>query len=207
MPMGGGNERFTRPGGGDAPRSEPFDSGQRRTHIESKDVQMKLRSAGVVGALMCLAGCGHSAQEVAPPPEATRQATPHPAVQHGAHQGSLTAHERTLATKIAKRQQREVIGTLIGAIAFATHGTPFDPGSACDLDERLLNVRLVWKADANFVHASMPNSLPDGPRKGALITVDPTNGHVCETGAQYREVGADDNETLLYGQWPDPADG
>lgn len=163
---------------------------------------MRLRSAGVVGVLMCLAGCGNSA-----PPEVTRQTTPHPAVQQRAHQGSLTAQERTLATKIAKRQQREVIGTFIGATAFATHGTPFGPGSACDLAKSLLNVRLVWKADANFVHSHMPNSPPDGPRKGALITVDPTNGHVCVTGAQYREVGADDNETLLYGEWPGPADG
>jgi hypothetical protein len=141
------------------------------------------------------------------PPEATRQSTPHPAVQQSAHQGSLTAHDRTLATKIAKRQQRGVIGTFIGATAFATHGTPFDPGSACDLDERLLNVRLVWKADANFVHSHMPNSPPDSPRKDLLITVVPTNGHVCETAAQYRGVGAKANETLLYGKWPDPPDG
>jgi hypothetical protein len=155
---------------------------------------------------MCLAGCGQSAQEIAPSPEATRQTSTHPYVQHDVHQGSLTAHERTLATEIAKRQQRKVTGTFIGATAFATQGTPFDPGSACDLDQPFINIRLVWKADANFVHSHMPNSPPDGPRKDLLITVDPTSGHVCETRAGYRNVGAGHNETLLYGQWPNPAD-
>lgn len=48
---------------------------------------------------------------------------------------------------------------------------------------------------------------PDGPRKSLLTVVDPMSGHVCETAAQYREVGVDDNETLLDGDWPDPADG
>jgi hypothetical protein len=154
-----------------------------------------------------VSGCSSTEATSAPPPEATRQATAHLGVQHAPRQGSLTAHERWLATTTARRQQRKVIGTFIGATAFATHGTPFDPGSACDLNERLLNVRLVWKADANFVHDPGPNPLPDGPRKSLLIVVDPMNGHVCETAAQYREVGADDDETLLYGDWPDPADG
>jgi hypothetical protein len=154
-----------------------------------------------------VAGCSATEATTAPPPEATRLATADRGVQHGLQQGSLTARERSLATVIARRQQRKVIGTFIGATAFSSPGTPFAPGSACDLDERLLNVRLVWKADANFVHASMPNSLPDGPRKGVLITVDPTNGHVCQTGVQYRDVGAGENETLLYGEWPDPVDG
>jgi hypothetical protein len=153
--------------------------------------------------LMCLAGCGGSAQEAAPQPMTTRQVTPHLGVQHG----SLTPHERSLAITIAKRQQRTVIGTFVGATAFATHGTPFDRGSACALDERFINIRLVWKAVANFTHGHTPNSPPDGPRKDMLLTVDPTNGHVCEAGVGYRNVGADDNETLLYGQWPDLADG
>jgi hypothetical protein len=39
----GCNERFTRPGRGYAPRSEPFDSGQRRKHIEFNDVLMKFQ--------------------------------------------------------------------------------------------------------------------------------------------------------------------
>jgi hypothetical protein len=163
----------------------------------------------VVMAVLAAAvsGCSPTEATSAPPPELTRRATAHLGVQPGPRQGSLTAHERSLATTIARGQKRKVVGTLIGATAFATRGTPFDPGSACDLDERLLNVRLVWKADANFVHVSMPNSLPDGPRKTLLMVVDPMSSHVCEMAAQYREVGADDTETLLYGDWPDPADG
>jgi hypothetical protein len=184
--------------------SEPNCPWARRSLVRTPPVLVVM--AAVLAA--AVSGCSPTEATSAPPPEATRQATAHHlGVQHGPRQGSLTAHERSLARTIARRQQRKVIGTFIGATAFASHGTPFDPGSACDLDERLLNVRLVWKADANFVHASGPNSLPDGPRKSLLIVVDPMSGHVCETAAQFREVGADDNETLLYGDWPDPADG
>lgn len=153
--------------------------------------------------LICLVGCGHRAEEAVPKPEATRQAAAHLSGQ----QGSLTTNERSLATTIAKRQQRKVIGTFVGATAFATHGTPFDRGSDCDVDKRLVNIRLVWKADANFTHSHLPNSPPDGPRKDLLMTVDPTTGHVCATGAGYRNVGAADSETLLYGRWPNPAAG
>lgn len=123
------------------------------------------------------------------------------------HRGSLTGRERSLATRLARHQQGKVVGTFIGATAFGTHGTPFDPGSACDLDKHFLNIRLVWKADANFTHSFPPGSPPDGPRKDLLITVDPSTGKVCETGAGYRNVGAAPTETLLYGDWPDPKDG
>jgi hypothetical protein len=164
---------------------------------------MQLRSAVVIGVLVSLVGCGHRAEEAGSKPEATRQATARLSVQ----QGSLTADERSLATTIAKRQQRQVSGTFVGATAFATHGTPFERGSACDVDKRLVNIRLVWKADANFTHSHLPNSPPDGPGKDLLLTVDPTTGHVCDAGAGYRNVGAVDGETSLYGQWPNPADG
>jgi hypothetical protein len=170
---------------------------------------MKVSSAGVVGMLLCLAGCGYPAQDAVPQHEETRQATPNVGAQHGSRQGpaALTGHERSLATTIAERQERQVTGTFIGATAFATQGTPFDQGSACDLDKRFINIRLVWKSDANFVHGDAPKSPPDGHRKALVLTVDPTNGHVCETGANYRNVGADESETPLFGQWPDPADG
>ena len=114
---------------------------------------------------------------------------------------------RTEATEIAKRQQRKVTGTFIGATAFFTRGTPFDRGSACDAHQRLLNIRLVWKADANFIHSHTPNSPPDGTRKELVFTVDQSARHICETGAAYRNVGSDDTETLLYGEWPSKADG
>jgi hypothetical protein len=41
--------------------------------------------------------------------------------------GSLTVAERSEATAIAKHEQRKVTGTFIGATAFITQGTPFDP--------------------------------------------------------------------------------
>lgn len=128
-----------------------------------------------------------------------------PRARRGGH--GLSRAELSLATRIAKHRQREVTGTFIGATAFATHGTPFDRGSACDTDRRYVNVRLVWKADANFVHGGVAGAPPDGPRKAALITVDAKTGHICESGAMYAHVGAAPYETLLYGQWPDPADG
>ena len=123
------------------------------------------------------------------------------------HQGTLTARERLEATAIAKRQQRKLTGTFVGATAFITHGTPFDRDSACDVDERFLDIRLVWQADANVTHSHLPNSPPDGPRKELLMTVDPTTRHTCETGARYRNVGAAETETLLYGEWPSGANG
>ena len=164
---------------------------------------MLLRSVVVIGVLTGLTGCGHRADDGA------ERTAPRPSssAQPGRHEGTLTARERSLATAIAKRRQRQVTGTFVGATAFVTRGTPFDPGSACDVDRRFLNVRLVWEADANFTHGHPPNSPPDGPRKDLLMTVDETTQHVCETGARYRNVGAAARETLLYGRWPSPADG
>ena len=165
---------------------------------------MILRAVVVVGVLTSLVGCGqraedHGALKTAPSPSATAHLD--------VYKGSLTARERTLATAIAKRQQRKVNGTFIGATAFVTQGTPFDRGSACDVDKRFLNIRLVWKADASFTHSHLPNSPPDGPRKDLLMTVEEATHHICETGAGYRRVGAGAHESLLYGQWPSPADG
>jgi hypothetical protein len=164
---------------------------------------MQRRSLVVLGVLMCLAGCSDATDEGAPMVAPDQTSLAH----HSAHRGSLTAHERSLATTIARHRQRQVTGTFVGATAYATHGTPFDPGSACDLDKRFLNIRLVWEADANFIHSFMPHSPPDGPRKDLLLTVDPATGHTCEAGAGYRDVGAAAGEALLYGAWPDPADG
>jgi len=100
-----------------------------------------------------------------------------------------------------------VTGTFVGATAFRTIGTAYDGRSACDVRRPTLTIRLVWQADADFVHSFPPNSPPDGPRKAQLITVDPVTRKVCEAGAAYRNVGAAAGETLLYGRWPDPKDG
>ena len=144
-----------------------------------------------------------TAPTTAPTTAPRRSSSAHP----GDHHGSLTAQERSLATAIAKREQSKVIGTFIGATAFVTQDTPFDRGSDCDLNKRFLNISLVWKADANFTHSHLPNSLPDGPRKDLLMTVDQRTHGLCETGAGYRNVGAAAGETLLYGHWPSKTDG
>lgn len=165
---------------------------------------MHVSAVVTLAASMCLAGCSHAAVDGGGQHDAV---TPPSLVAPLSHRGSLTASERSSATRLAKQQQGKVVGTFIGATAFATHGTPFDPGSACDVDKRFLNIRLVWKADANFTHSFPPGAPPDGPRKDLLMTVDPSNGQVCETGAGYRNVGAAPTETLLYGEWPDRQDG
>jgi len=121
--------------------------------------------------------------------------------------GSLDGADHALALRIAHEQQRKVKGTFIGATAFTSTGTPFDPQGQCDNGMAYLNVRLVWKADANFVHGGVPGGPPDGPRKALLVTADRGTGKVCEIGAMYRAVGANPGETLLYGTWPNKADG
>ena len=165
---------------------------------------MWMRLSILAGALLCLTGCtpdGGETQSTTAPSESFATADPN------GHQGSLTVPERSLATSIAKREQSKVTGTFIGATSFVTQGTPFDPGSDCDVDKAVLNIRLVWKADANFSHGGVPGGPPDGPRKDLLMVVDPTTGHICETAAGYRNVGAAADETLLYGEWPGKADG
>lgn len=167
----------------------------------------RLRPVGVVAALICLVGCGPGADEAVPTPVATTAAPHRAPARLVDHRGSLSPADRDLATGVARREERKVTGTFVGATAFATRGTPFDRDSACDVDRRFVTIRLVWESDANFVHSHAPGAPPDGPRKDLLITVDPTTGDVCETGAGYRRVGANARETLLYGEWPDPADG
>jgi hypothetical protein len=118
----------------------------------------------------------------------TGSETPRPTAD--AH-GPLSAAEYSLATQVAKDRQAEITGTFIGATA------AIDPDRPCELQ-----VRLVWKADANFMHGGVPGAPPDGPRKALLISVNPQTGHTCRTGASYRNVGAAAGETLLYGRRP-----
>lgn len=167
-----------------------------------------MRVGYVIAGSACLAlvsACGNTSPTTSKPPAA-------PIVQ--THHGSLNAADRSLATTVARQRQRTVTGTFIGATAFRSVGTPLDPGSMCDVRRPYLNIRLVWKADANFIHSwppMMPGShtspLPDGPRKALLITVDEQTHAVCEVTAMYRSVGAREGETLLYGRWPSRADG
>ncbi|MBB6628944.1 hypothetical protein H5V45_16585 [Nocardioides sp. KIGAM211] len=159
-----------------------------------------LTAVAAVVAATSVAGCRGESGGTAPD-----DVPPTPVVE-GAHAGSLTAEERALATSIAQHRQRQVEGTFVGATAVVTRGTPFDPGSACNGGERWLDIRLVWESPADFVHSGMPGAPPDGPRQALLLVADPVTGHLCQTAAMYRDVGAGPDEALLYGAWPDPAD-
>jgi hypothetical protein len=119
----------------------------------------------------------------------------------------MTSGDRALATRIARDEQRKVTGTFLGATAFTSAGTPFDPQGQCGNGGPYLNVRLVWKADASFTHGAVPGGPTDGPRKALVFTASPATGEVCGTVAIYRNVGAGPGETLLYGTWPNEADG
>jgi hypothetical protein len=105
---------------------------------------------------------------------------------------ALSPSEFTLASATARQAESTVTGTFIGATAYVAQGADRCP----------VHIRLVWKADANFVHGGVPGLPPDGPRKALLLSVDPQTGDVCGTSAKYRDVGAAAGETLLYGDWP-----
>ena len=168
----------------------------------------------VVALSVTLAACSSTSSEQSTSSSAAQtQAEQHAPTPRGTasrppdHPGSLTTRQRSIATRIAKREQAKVTGTLIGATGFVTRGRPRDPGSHCGVNKRFLNVRLVWKADANFSHGSVDNVPPDGPRKEFVVTVNQENLEVCEAESRYRNVGADAGETLLYGKWPATANG
>ena len=123
---------------------------------------------------------------------------------HAQAHGTLSAPEYALAMAAAKHEQQGVTGTFVGATAVATDGHVggYDVGHSCP-DTRLLHVRVVWKADADFFHGGVRGAAAaDGPRKAAMLTIDAQTGKVCDGFARYRGVGAEPGETLLYGRWP-----
>jgi hypothetical protein len=148
---------------------------------------MRTRGLALVGALLAtaLAGCGGGSLT---PSETSTTAGSAP---NSLHRGELSARDIAIATRAAKDEQRRIIGRFVGATAREQR-----PG--------LLRVRLVWDS-ANFTHGGLPGGPPDGPRQALLFRVRIADGHVSGLGARYRDVGADSDETLLYGRWPDPA--
>jgi hypothetical protein len=116
--------------------------------------------------------------------------------------GSLSSVEYDLAVDSAKQIQSEVDGTFLGATAIASeqHRPPCDKDAGCP-DKRLVYIRLVWDADASFVHSG-PVTRPDGPHKALLIAVDPDTHDIVSRAAAYWSVAPDAAETLLYGQRP-----
>jgi hypothetical protein len=119
-----------------------------------------------------------------------------------ADRGSLSSAEYELAVDSAKEIQSEVDGTFVGATGIASqqHRPPCDKDAGCP-DKRLVYVRLVWKADASFVHSG-PVTQPDGPHKALLIAVDPDTDDIVSRAAAYWSVEPDAAEALLYGQRP-----
>lgn len=119
-----------------------------------------------------------------------------------ADRGSLTGGEYDLAVDTAKQIQGGVEGTFVGATAISSeqHRPPCDEDAGCP-DKRLVYIRLIWNADANFVHSG-PVTRPDGPHKALLIAVDPDTDDIVSRAAAYRSVAPDAAETLLYGHRP-----
>jgi hypothetical protein len=114
--------------------------------------------------------------------------------------GSLTPRE--YAVGAARTEQATVHGTFVSATAIeGREGLgrgPSNTGHNCT-SGRVLTVRLIWLADAGFVHGGVPGAPPDGPRKALLLTTDATTGVVCLVGAQYSRVQPRPGETFLYG--------
>lgn len=117
-----------------------------------------------------------------------------------ADRGSLTGAEYDLAVDTAEQIQSEVDGTFVGATAIASdqHRPPCDRDAGCP-DKRLVYIRLVWNADASFMHSGEVTR-PDGPNKALLIAVDPDTNDIVSRAAAYWSVAPDPTETLLYGQ-------
>ena len=155
-----------------------------------------LRAAGLAASITEVDSRGHPAGSivsVTPPPgsvmPASQQVTV--AVARGNTpdpEWSLSAYERSVAVRTAKEVQAGVKGTFIGATAIASNGRVpgWDSQHACG-DGRLVRIRLVWKADANFVHSGVPGGPPDGPRKALLVTIDPVTGNMF---SRVRLIGA-----------------
>jgi hypothetical protein len=158
----------------------------------------------LVGAALAIStGCADSTASSAHPSDGPSSVagTPTPSGPPRTS-GDLPRRDLATALRIARHQQRKITGTFVGATAFLSKRSPFAEGSACDRHHRIFTVRLVWEADANFVHGGADLASPDGPRKALLFDVDPRSGEICDTWAKYRAVGARSVETLLYGTWP-----
>jgi len=165
---------------------------------------MKLTVAvAALSLTACQVGAATPAAESTSASESTpaAQATPAPEPQDAATHGSLSSEEFSRAVEAAKKVQSTVRGTFVGATATAVDEPDQDLDQGCP-DERLVHIRLVWMADANFDHGGVPGAQHDGPRKAALVTMDAATGQVCAQGAQYRNVGARADEVLLYGSRP-----
>ncbi len=116
------------------------------------------------------------------------------------HHGSISDPERAAALKAAHQVQQGVDGTFLVATYRPDAGehAASNTGHDCTRGHTVL-VRLVWKADASFLHGGVPGAPPDGPRKALIVTADATTGTPCLIGASYAHVRPRRGETYLYG--------
>lgn len=121
--------------------------------------------------------------------------------KQAANHGDLSVDEFSRAVEASEQVQSTVKGTFIGAVAKAVDGPDSDLDQGC-AEERLIRVRLVWLADANFSHGGTPGGPPDGPRKANIVSISAATGEPCSQSAAYRDVGASADEVLLYGTRP-----
>jgi hypothetical protein len=154
--------------------------------------------AGIVAGIAWTTGCSHGG--AAAPSDSV--ASPRSSSIAAA---ALSPAERALATRLAHQQERRLTGDLVGASAFLSPGSALSQGTSCTSLDRVLYLRLVWESGEDFTHNHPPSDPPDGSRHQIFITADPSDGRICQVGADYRHPGAGPGESLLFGAWPDSA--
>ena len=116
------------------------------------------------------------------------------------HHGSTSDPERAAALTAAHQVQQGVHGTFLVATYRPDAGQQGQSNTGHDCTSgRTVLVRLVWKADANFVHGGADGAPPDGPRKALIVTADATTGTPCLVGASYADDDPRPGELYLYG--------
>lgn len=119
---------------------------------------------------------------------------------HHASPGSDSDPQRTVALAAAHREQQTVTGTFLVATYRPDAGdiAQTNTGHRCTRGHTL-EVRLLWKDDANFDHGGIVGGPPDGPHKALLLTVNVPSGDICLIGASYADDDPEPGEIYLYG--------
>jgi hypothetical protein len=123
------------------------------------------------------------------------------ATWHAAAHHASADPERLAALAAAHQVKLTVHGTFLLATYRPDAGQrgPSNTGHPCP--HHTVEVRLIWKDDANFTHGGVPGGAPDGPRKALLVTADAASGVPCLIGASYSHVRPGPHEIYLFGPW------
>jgi hypothetical protein len=117
-----------------------------------------------------------------------------------AHHGG-TGTERLAALRAAHQVKATVRGTFLLATYQPDAGQRGQSNTGHPCPRHTVQVRLIWKDDANFTHGGVPGAPPDGPRKALIVTADAATGVPCMIGASYSHVRPGPDEIYLFGPW------